>query len=112
MTAAEINQCDGCRVGAPLNAMGIHRYTDGSLIACTRDRYAAEGTGPPFTVDEICELAYKAARENARYWYEKDPNAECWVESATYKAFRQAIESDRARRGAQFERMEDALQQI
>lgn len=35
----EINQCDGCRAGAPLSEMGIHRYSDGSRIACTRDRY-------------------------------------------------------------------------
>lgn len=34
-----LNQCDGCRVGASLNERGIHRYSDGSRIACTRDRY-------------------------------------------------------------------------
>lgn len=34
-----MNQCDGCRVKAPLTARGIHRYSDGSLIGCTRERY-------------------------------------------------------------------------
>lgn len=39
--SAEVNQCDGCRVKAPLTERGIHRYSDGSLIGCTKDRYAA-----------------------------------------------------------------------
>lgn len=35
----EFNQCDGCRIKAPLTPMGNHRYPDGSLIGCTKKRY-------------------------------------------------------------------------
>ena len=38
-TILTINQCDGCRVAAPLNDWRHHVYPDGSLIACTKDRY-------------------------------------------------------------------------
>jgi hypothetical protein len=38
--ASELNQCDGCRRGLPLNASGIHRGEGYDLIGCTADRYA------------------------------------------------------------------------
>jgi hypothetical protein len=39
-----VNQCDGCRVKAPFNAWGHHKYADGSLIACTKARYEVDSS--------------------------------------------------------------------
>jgi hypothetical protein len=36
-----VNQCDGCRVGAPLSGMGNHVMPDGGFMGCTKDRYTA-----------------------------------------------------------------------
>lgn len=49
--ADEINQCDGCLAGGKINVYGHHRYPDGSLIACTKDRYATEVVLPAFPVE-------------------------------------------------------------
>lgn len=35
----ERNQCDGCRVKAPLTMYGNHVYPDGSMMGCTKGRY-------------------------------------------------------------------------
>lgn len=39
------NQCDGCRVGAPMSPYGgdIHHMPDGGFMACTKDRYVDAG---------------------------------------------------------------------
>jgi hypothetical protein len=34
-----MNQCDGCRVRAPLTDRGNHQMPDGGFMACTKDRY-------------------------------------------------------------------------
>lgn len=34
-----LNQCDGCRIKAPLTPMGNHQYPDGSFIGCTKELY-------------------------------------------------------------------------
>lgn len=39
-----INQCDGCRSDAPLTERGNHRYSDGSLIGCSKSLYVEPGT--------------------------------------------------------------------
>lgn len=39
MEPPPIIQCDGCQIGAPINEYGHHRYSDGSLMGCTRERY-------------------------------------------------------------------------
>jgi hypothetical protein len=36
----DINQCDGCRVKAPLSERGNHIMPDGGYMACTKDLYA------------------------------------------------------------------------
>lgn len=52
-TASPINQCDGCRVGAP----AVHLYADGSRIGCTRDMYGVQHPeGIPTRVDVTCEF--------------------------------------------------------
>lgn len=38
-TPSEVNQCDGCRVGAPLTERGNHHMPDGGYMGCTKDRY-------------------------------------------------------------------------
>jgi hypothetical protein len=35
-----VNQCDGCRVGAPLTDRRNHAMPDGGFMGCTKDRYA------------------------------------------------------------------------
>lgn len=37
----DINQCDGCRVGAPISGQGNHIMPDGGYMRCTKGRYAA-----------------------------------------------------------------------
>jgi hypothetical protein len=37
----DINQCDVCRVGAPISERGNHIMPDGGYMGCTRKRYAA-----------------------------------------------------------------------
>ena len=37
--AAPINQCDGCRVNAPLTEQGNHAMPDGGFMGCTKGRY-------------------------------------------------------------------------
>jgi hypothetical protein len=39
--ASELNQCDGCRRGLPLNENGIHRGEGYDMIGCTADKYAS-----------------------------------------------------------------------
>lgn len=34
-----LNQCDGCRIRAPFTRRGHHKYPDGSIMACTKDKY-------------------------------------------------------------------------
>jgi hypothetical protein len=34
-----VNQCDGCRVSAPLTERGNHAMPDGGFMACSRDLY-------------------------------------------------------------------------
>jgi hypothetical protein len=43
---AWINQCDGCRVGAPLTARGNHRMPDGGLMGPDPERPAADPGEP------------------------------------------------------------------
>jgi len=45
-----INQCDGCRINAPLvnSPLGLsqlHRYPDGSASGCTKHLYEEKGDG-------------------------------------------------------------------
>ena len=37
--ADDVNQCDGCRRGLPLDELGIHYGEGFDMIACTRERY-------------------------------------------------------------------------
>jgi hypothetical protein len=37
----DMNQCDGCRVGAPIAGRGNHIMPDVGFMGCTKDRYAA-----------------------------------------------------------------------
>lgn len=34
-----VNQCDGCRVDAPLSPRGNHQMPDGGFMGCSKDRY-------------------------------------------------------------------------
>jgi hypothetical protein len=44
LPAHELNQCDGCRRGLPVNG-GLHRGGGYDLMACTSDRYGAAPSG-------------------------------------------------------------------
>lgn len=44
--AQQINQCDGCRRGLPVNERGIHRGEGYDLIACTAHLYQAPAQEP------------------------------------------------------------------
>lgn len=41
-TWLEVNQCDGCRVRAPLTDLGHHKMPDGGYMGCTKDRYTVD----------------------------------------------------------------------
>lgn len=91
---AERNQCDGCAAGAELSPNGIHHYLDGSLIACTKERYIINGvnkgpTDPTYEARCIRFDAERAAKmgepiEKACSW-EKGTAQRGWWDAA-YKA--------------------------
>lgn len=51
----QINQCDGCRRGLPVNDHGIHRAAGYDLIACTAHLYQPTAQ-QPMTEDQISTL--------------------------------------------------------
>ncbi|MGE0350031.1 hypothetical protein [Hydrogenophaga sp.] len=59
----EANQCDGCAVGAPINEWGNHKYPDGSLIACSRDRYTTEAPAQADRSEKIPLLSSAPAQD-------------------------------------------------
>ena len=64
----ERNQCDGCAAGAELNQYGNHVYLDGSLIACTKERYGINTTPTDSTYEARC-LKFDAERA----WKMREP---------------------------------------
>jgi len=64
-----MNQCDGCRVGAPLTERGNHAMPDGGLMACTKAIYEDCSAGAEVT-DAMVVAASRAARRITppTYW--------------------------------------------
>lgn len=51
----EINQCDGCQRGLPLNRCGWHYKEGGFLdVNCTKDRYQEEKCNCQKNLGEVC----------------------------------------------------------
>lgn len=95
---AERNQCDGCAAAAELSPNGIHHYLDGSLIACTKERYVINGVnkGPTDPTYEARCLQFDAERawkmkeplEKALSWPKGSCQYNWWM--AAYNAAREA----------------------
>lgn len=82
--ATERNQCDGCAVSAPFTDMGNHRYIDGSLIACTADRYQSSLADPGYERRCIVLDAERAARSPGDpsklcFWAKGTPQHDLWM---------------------------------
>ena len=62
---APVNQCDGCRSGAPLESPGRHRQ-GGTLVACDAARYVAPVAAPkpgPTDDDDVLTARFRAVHE-------------------------------------------------
>lgn len=64
-----MNQCDGCRVSAPLTERGNHAMPDGGFMGCTKERYLGDACshGKPWS-EECPECNLVAARELVAHW--------------------------------------------